>query len=1006
MVKRTLFVVLALLLVAAIPAFAQTTSTITGTVTSDGKPLPGATVTISSPQMQGTRTAISGEAGGYNFGGIPPGTYTVKFELEGLKTVMRTQAVGVGLTAIVNADMKVTAVSEAITVTAAAPAVLETTQVAANIPQKLLNDLPAGRTVTSAVSLAPGVTAGVGGFSISGAPSFENLYLVNGVTVSENVRGQPHNLFIEDAIQETTVTTAGSISAEYGRFAGGVVNTITKSGGNSFTGSYRDTMTSPKWVSKTPIETASHSDVTNQVHELTLGGYAIKDRLWFFGAGRKAKVATSGQTLFTLIPYVNADTQKRYEAKLTGQLTPKHSLVGSYLKISETELNNNFNTQGADLETLVPSRQLPNDLKAIFYNGILTSNVLLEAGWTKKYFAFINSGSPFTDFVHGTLLRDLSRGVRFGSPTFCGVCDTEQRNNKSYQGKLSYFLNSSSLGTHSLVGGIENFDQMRFANNHQSGSDYRFLTSTASKIVGDQIYPVINNNGTSELVWTAIFNNASFGHFKTQSAFLNDKWDFNSHFSFNGGIRYDKNNAVDGNGNKISDDSAFSPRLGATYDVKANGRSRVNVSFARYVGALAENIGESFASAGQPAYIEFNYTGPTINVSGPLVDKYTALATIQNWFFNTIGGPQAALHNSDVLLASSVPGLSTVLTQKLVSPHADEWTVGYGQQIGANGFARADYVHRDYKDYYGTKLDVSTGTYADPFTGARGDRATVINDSDIKRNYHAVQFQGQWRSGRYSAGSAYTFASTKGNTETETGASGPVSVSVASVYPEFLNYANRVPYGRLTGDVRHRARLWVGYDLPMPSFLGRLNLSALHQYNSGLPYSAIGTVDPTGRNANFRYTGAPCTGTAVSTCTGNPGYTMSQLSNSQSYYFSGRGEFQTPALHSTDLSLNWDMPITKVAFFVKGEVFNAFNRHAVTTPSTSVITRRSGGSATGLAAFNPFTATPVECPQGNTAAQCTALGANWQKATTFGTATSLNSYQAARTYRLGVGLRF
>ena len=53
--------------------------------------------------------------------------------------------------------------------------------------------------------------------------SFENLFMVNGVTVNENLRGQPYDLYIEDAIQETTIATAG-ISAEYGRFSGGVVN--------------------------------------------------------------------------------------------------------------------------------------------------------------------------------------------------------------------------------------------------------------------------------------------------------------------------------------------------------------------------------------------------------------------------------------------------------------------------------------------------------------------------------------------------------------------------------------------------------------------------------------------------------------------------------------------------------------------------------------------------------------------------------------------------------------
>jgi hypothetical protein len=79
--------------------------------------------------------------------------------------------------------------------------------------------LPVARTIVSTVLLAPGVSnTGVNNqVTISGAPSHDNTFLVNGVVVNENLRGQPHNLFIEDAIQETTVL-AGGVSAEYGRF--------------------------------------------------------------------------------------------------------------------------------------------------------------------------------------------------------------------------------------------------------------------------------------------------------------------------------------------------------------------------------------------------------------------------------------------------------------------------------------------------------------------------------------------------------------------------------------------------------------------------------------------------------------------------------------------------------------------------------------------------------------------------------------------------------------------
>ncbi len=117
----------------------------------------------------------------------------------------------------------------------AADVLTQTAQVATNFTQELIATLPTVRDINAILLLAPAVhpTGPGGAFSIAGSVSFENLFLVNGVTINENLRGQAYDLYIEDAIQETTVATGG-VSAEFGRFSGGVVNIITKSGGNRF----------------------------------------------------------------------------------------------------------------------------------------------------------------------------------------------------------------------------------------------------------------------------------------------------------------------------------------------------------------------------------------------------------------------------------------------------------------------------------------------------------------------------------------------------------------------------------------------------------------------------------------------------------------------------------------------------------------------------------------------------------------------------------------------------
>src|SRR5947209_16653443 len=198
------------LLLAATSIFAQgLTGTLSGVVQQGDTALPGVTVTATSPNMQGERTALTNDAGGYVFGALPPGDYKVRFELAGMNSVVKNIHVGIAQNARIDAAMTMGSVSETITVSSTAPRVTERPQVQTNFQQDLIEQLPIPRTPVSITGLAPGVSGGINGSAISGGQSFDNLYTVDGAVVQENLRGQPHSLFIEDAIQETTVHTAG-----------------------------------------------------------------------------------------------------------------------------------------------------------------------------------------------------------------------------------------------------------------------------------------------------------------------------------------------------------------------------------------------------------------------------------------------------------------------------------------------------------------------------------------------------------------------------------------------------------------------------------------------------------------------------------------------------------------------------------------------------------------------------------------------------------------------------
>ena len=147
-------------------------------------------------------------------------------------------------------------VTETIVVTAEAATISTDIQSQTTYEKSMIEELAITREASKTQQcLAPGVHAtgpqsdsSINGaaISISGSQTYENLFLVNGVVVNENTRGQAIEFIIEDAVQETTISTSG-VSAEFGRFNGGVVNVITKSGGNEFHGSFRDNVSKEAW---------------------------------------------------------------------------------------------------------------------------------------------------------------------------------------------------------------------------------------------------------------------------------------------------------------------------------------------------------------------------------------------------------------------------------------------------------------------------------------------------------------------------------------------------------------------------------------------------------------------------------------------------------------------------------------------------------------------------------------------------------------------------------------
>jgi outer membrane receptor protein involved in Fe transport len=1006
MKRMMLAAAVALVALAAVPAGAQsTTGTISGRVVDpQGLSVPGVTVVATSPALQGSRETVSTENGDYILTLLPSGVYTVVFELSGFGTQTRTVTVAPTQVVPVEVEMGPAAVTESVQVVARGSDVLtRTAQVATNFSQELIANLPTARDLNATLMLAPSVhpTGPAGSYSIAGSQSFENLFLVNGVTVNENVRGQAYDLYIEDAIQETTVATAG-VSAEYGRFGGGVVNVITKSGGNIFSGSFRDTLNNDQWRKLTPFEQSAEGGVGGgndlridkvvPTYEYTFGGPVLRDRLWFFTAGRVQKQESGRNTAITGIPYTFTDDTKRFEFKGTFALDTNHRFQGSYTKHFRTQLNNTFNQNVAmDLDSL-GTRETPEELYTANYTGILSPAFSIEARVSQRRQRFIGSGSRFTDLERGTLLIDRARGnTRYWTDTFCGVCDPEQRDNEDIYAKGTYFLSTSGAGSHTMTFGYDLFNDKRFANNHQSGSDYRIL-GTTSVITGSgtaqQIYPRFLGDGTTIIQWNPIPLDSRGSNFRTHSAFFNDAARLSDRLTLNLGVRWDKNDGQDQEGKTVITSSAWSPRLGLIYDPTGRGDWTVTASVARYVTAVLQSIADASSAGGNPETRQYIYQGPDINPAGAasLLPSDLAIRQVFEWY-NANGGSNLPLNGNP-----TIPGVSTQIGD-LSSPYTWEYAAGASRTFGARASVRADFIYRNYHDFY---IDRNApGQRAQDGEGRSYDLALVGNEDELlKRRYAGLTTQGTYRfNTRLDVGGTYTVSRNWGNVGTlegETVANGPVRFDYR--YAEYKDASWNFPDGDLPTDQRHRARVWLNVR-PFAD----LTLSFLQMIESGVPYGAANTsgVDPRPYVTN-------------------PGYLVPPPGTITTYYFTARDAFRTEGQVRTDFAANYARRIPgagRLEVFGQLQILNLFNQSQLCACGGTIFGTGSGGNAGGvntqridttvltpvttatLATFNPFTTTPVQ-------------GENWNLGPNFGRAVSRFAYTTPQSVRLSFGVRF
>ena len=332
---------LALLLVAAPLVFSQSKDTgaiVGATLDEENAPLPGVTITLSSPQLMGNRIVVTGADGSFRFPALPPGDYAVTAQLAGFTTV-RQENVRVSTTVRLTIDftMKLATLEEEVTVIAESPTVdIKSSETASvSLGDDLLRNIPFSNFAMDILDLAPGVWDDVA-YGASDGTGIS--YQMDGVDVSDPDGGTAWVFMDPHTIEEAKIMGIGA-AAEYGNFTGIIFNLVTKSGGNEFSGHFESDFQGkksdkPKGLWGTENNQAYIDDFPGlsspslKLYEFGahLGGPILKDKVWFYLGAHYFRDMEYRTGFPESVDY----KMPRAFIKINAQLTPSTSIMTFY----------------------------------------------------------------------------------------------------------------------------------------------------------------------------------------------------------------------------------------------------------------------------------------------------------------------------------------------------------------------------------------------------------------------------------------------------------------------------------------------------------------------------------------------------------------------------------------------------------------------------------------------------------------------------------------------------
>jgi hypothetical protein len=896
-----------------------------------GSDLNDVTISVKHEGKGIVRTTSTTSDGDFSLKGLPIGNYTITVSKAGFGTVSE-EHVNINVAGLVfDATMGDTTDVERIEISGARISQVDTSsaQVSQVISTERLNLLPVELDSSAIAMLAPGVVGGdsaFGGVAIGGSSVAENGYMLNGLNITKIRKGMGDIELPWQAIQQTEVITGG-VSPEYGRFIGGVVNLVSKSGDNewNFGGKIEvepESLREPyPWVNNDGKRvTEDTSEYDEQEINLWASGALIEDTLFFYGLYNPQSGDGSSEDDNSY--FENEWDRDMWFTKLDWEINENHSISAMAFDNSADGFVDEWRKDDDDnydkSEDAGRSKWESGGLVwNVQYTGYLTDDFTMSAMYGRVENETISSsGTP-----DQSTYWDSRNGYWEPLGDWVGYSDTSTKDvRKVYRIDFDYVI-----GDHTIRFGYDH-ETLELLDNSDPHGDgwYEYYRAAEDGAAG---LPILEGEDYADL---RVWGKASETENESNAFYITDTWEFNDQLVFNIGVRASEFSNTTGSGEKYVDlKDQIAPRVGFTYDLIGDGSSKLYGSFGRYFQPVSPNTNVRMASA---AY-DIHYISRLESV-------------------NADGSPVLGeLLREDVVADGSVPDADQLFNNQAESMYSDELILGYEQQINDDWAAGIRLVSRELKQSiedisfnYGMNQWIKENYADDPNMNdylvggwfptltnpgrdvtmdydvdGDGTKEKVKVDSDMlgfpdaKRQYYAAEFNfsGYITPEFFIAGS-YTWSHSYGNTEglvrSDNEQDDP-GWTTSFDYPELMDNGN----GNLPNDRRHNIKTYGIYNVTEDFSVG-FNFWA----KSGKPKSAFG-VHP--EDEGYCVTAIAIDGV----CYGRDWY------GAASFYNDGeaapRGSLgETEWVYNLDLNLTYQIDLAEAGLLTfRANVFNVFN---------------------------------------------------------------------------------